>query len=190
MSTSAAHTTQYYRSRARKGTHRTHMAPSHVLALSRARAPFWPRHARRRLSHASSTSGTQPAHRERFDSTRDRREAPPTRRARASRRPSVRRHPCIATHTRRTLRDAADAALDAADGAQPAWRIANRYAHRVVHRQVPVGEGGDAKIRSGAGHSMAAAPKRRRTNRAPKDLVARGDGSTVRAAQCWMQLNE
>ena len=81
----------------------------------------------------------------------------------------------------RALRDAAGAALDAADRAWPAWKMVGDGAERVVHRQVPVGKGADSHIRSSAGHSMANPPERRRRNRAPNDLVAPDDRSTLRA---------
>jgi hypothetical protein len=114
----------------------------------------------RRPRGASLTPSCAPR-RVQFDRAHDRRQAPRTKRARPSRRSSLRHHPSNTTHERRVLRDDADAAFDAADGACPALKVPNHGAHRVVHRQVPVGEGGDSHIRSGAGHSMAAAPERR-----------------------------
>ena len=81
----------------------------------------------------------------------------------------------------RALRDAAGAALDAADRAWPAWKVISDGAERVVHRQVPVGKRTDSHIRSSACHSMAKAPERRRRNLAPNDAVALGDGCTLRA---------
>ena len=124
----------------------------------------------------------------RSDSIQEHRQAPRTRRARASRHSSVRRHPGSDTQRRSTLRDDASVAPDAAYGAWPAWKVSGDGADRVVHRRPSSRTCADAYIRSGAGHSMANPPERRRPHRAPYDLVARGDGSTQRATHSRIEL--
>ena len=165
--------------------------PHRALPAATANAPIWPcacsKDPTRRSLPASRTPLCAPQ-RVRFDRAQDHRRALRTRRARGPNRPIVRSHARSSTHTQRALRDAAGAALDAADRAWPAWKMVSDGAERVVHCQVPVGKGGDSHIRSGAGHSMADPPERRRRNRAPNDLIARDDRSTSRATWCRMEL--